>query len=79
MKRGAAQKATVTERGGAITGGRYRYRKRAGVMAGLGLFGQKSVIAETMPIVTAFKFCIGHRKKWAPGSLTDRSSFLVFL
>jgi hypothetical protein len=31
-------------------------------MAGLGLFDQKSVIAVTMPIVTAFKFCIGHRK-----------------
>jgi hypothetical protein len=31
-------------------------------MAGLGLFNQKSVIAVTMPIVTAFKFCIGHRK-----------------
>jgi hypothetical protein len=31
-------------------------------MAGLGLFGQKSVIAVTMPISTAFKFCIGHRK-----------------
>jgi hypothetical protein len=33
-----------------------------GRMAGLGLFDQKSVIAVTMPIVTAFKFCIGHRK-----------------
>jgi hypothetical protein len=31
-------------------------------MAGLGLFDQKSAIAVTMPIVTAFKFCIGHRK-----------------
>ena len=31
-------------------------------MAGLGLFDQKSVIAVTMPIVTAFKFCIEHRK-----------------
>jgi hypothetical protein len=33
-------------------------------MAGLGLFDQKSGIAVTMPIVivTAFKFCIGHRK-----------------
>ena len=31
-------------------------------MAGVGLFDQKSVIAVTMPIVTAFKFCIGHRK-----------------
>jgi hypothetical protein len=28
----------------------------------LGLFGQKSALAVTMPIVTAFKFCIGHRK-----------------
>jgi hypothetical protein len=34
----------------------------AGRVAGLGLFDQKSVIAVTMPIVTAaFKFCIGHR------------------
>ena len=33
-------------------------------MAGLGMFYQKSAIAVTMPIVTAFKFCIciGHRK-----------------
>jgi hypothetical protein len=31
-------------------------------VAGLGLFDQKSAIAETIPIVTAFKFCIGHRK-----------------
>jgi hypothetical protein len=31
-------------------------------MAGLGLFDQKSTIATTMPIVTAFKFCIRHRK-----------------
>jgi hypothetical protein len=34
----------------------------SGAMAGLDLFDQKSVIAVTMPIVTAFKFCIGHRK-----------------
>jgi hypothetical protein len=31
-------------------------------MAGLGLFDQKSAIAVTMPIFTAFKFCIRHRK-----------------
>jgi hypothetical protein len=31
-------------------------------MAGLGLFGQKSTIAVTMPIFTAFNFCIGHTK-----------------
>jgi hypothetical protein len=31
-------------------------------MAGLGLFDQKSAIAVAMPIVTAFKLCIGHRK-----------------
>ena len=31
-------------------------------MAGLGLFDQQSALAVTMPIVTAFKFCIGHRK-----------------
>ena len=33
-----------------------------GLMAGLGLFDQKNAIAVTMPIVTAFKFCIRHRK-----------------
>jgi hypothetical protein len=32
------------------------------LMAGLGLFDQKSALAVTIPIVTAFKFCIGHRK-----------------
>jgi hypothetical protein len=42
-------------------------------MAGLGLFDQKVALAVAMPIATAFKFCIGHRKKWAPESLTDRS------
>jgi hypothetical protein len=37
---------------------------------------KKSVIvaiAVTMPIVTAFKFCIRHRKKRAPESLADKS------
>jgi hypothetical protein len=29
---------------------------------GLGLFDPKSALAVTMPIATAFKFCIGHRK-----------------
>jgi hypothetical protein len=33
-----------------------------GRYAGLGLFDQKSAIAVTMPIATAFKFCIRHRK-----------------
>jgi hypothetical protein len=28
----------------------------------LGLFDQKSALTVTMPIVTAFKFCIEHRK-----------------
>jgi hypothetical protein len=39
-------------------------RKAQGAMAGLGLFDQKSAIAVAMPmpIVTAFKLCIGHRK-----------------
>jgi hypothetical protein len=36
-----------------------RGKKR--LMAGLGLFDQKSALAVTMPVVTAFKFCIGHR------------------
>jgi hypothetical protein len=39
------------------------FRSTEDFMAGLGLFDQKSGIAVTMPIVTAFKFCIGHRKK----------------
>ena len=43
------------------------------VMAGLGLFDQKNAIAVTMPIVTAFKFCVRHIKKWAPESLTGGS------
>jgi hypothetical protein len=48
-------------------------RRVTGGMAGLGLFDQKSAIAVTMPIFTAFKFCIRHRKKRVPESLTDRS------
>ena len=31
-------------------------------MAGLGLFDQKSALAVTILVVTAFKFCIRHRK-----------------
>jgi hypothetical protein len=31
-------------------------------MAGLGLFYQKSALTVTIPIATAFKFCIEHRK-----------------
>jgi hypothetical protein len=45
-------------------------------MAGfLGLFDQKSTIAVTMPIVTAFKFCIGHRKM---GSWIVNQQKLIF-
>jgi hypothetical protein len=51
---------------------------RAYGWAGLGLFDQKNSLAVTTPIATAFKFCIGHRKKWAPESLTDRSWKLDF-
>jgi hypothetical protein len=40
---------------------------------GLTLFDKKSTLAVTMPIATAFKLCVGHRKKWAPESLTNRS------
>jgi hypothetical protein len=47
-------------------------------VAGLGLFDQKSLIAVTIPIATALKFFM-ETGKWAPESLTDRSSFLVFL
>jgi hypothetical protein len=35
---------------------------KMGSMAELGLFDQKSAIAVTMPIATAFKFCIRRRK-----------------
>jgi hypothetical protein len=35
---------------------------RGKLMAGLGLSDQKSALAVTMPIATAFKFCIRHRK-----------------
>jgi hypothetical protein len=42
-------------------------------MAGLGLFDQKSALAVTIPIVTAFKFCIGHRKN----GLLDRKPIEV--
>ena len=31
-------------------------------MVGLGLFDQKGTLAVAMPIVTAFKFCVGHIK-----------------
>jgi hypothetical protein len=45
-------------------------------MAGLmGLFDQKSVIAVTTPIATAFKLCIGHRKM---GSWIVNRQELVF-
>jgi hypothetical protein len=46
-------------------GDRFRIRSVTAVtysMAGLGLFDQKIALAVTTPIVTAFKFCIGHRK-----------------
>jgi hypothetical protein len=32
------------------------------VMAGLGLFDPKITLAVTMPVVTTFTFCVGHRK-----------------
>jgi hypothetical protein len=38
-------------------------------MAGLGLFDQKSALAVAMSIVTAFKFCIGHRENGLLGAL----------
>jgi hypothetical protein len=44
-------------------------------MAGLGLFDQKSALAVTMPVVTAFKFCIGHRKN---GLLNRESTGVKF-
>jgi hypothetical protein len=47
-------------------------------MAGLGFFDQKSVIAVTMPIVTAFKLCIGHRKMGPWIVSRQKLSFGVF-
>jgi hypothetical protein len=47
-------------------------------MAGLGLFDQKSALAVTMPIVTAFKFCIGHRKNGLLIVNRQKLSFGVF-
>jgi hypothetical protein len=43
-------------------------------VAGLGLFDQKSAIAVAMLIAAAaaFKFCIRHRKKRAPGWFVSR-------
>jgi hypothetical protein len=62
------KRATKTPRRPANSTGKWRRPNKGGAlapafMAELGLlFDQKSVIAVTMPIVTAFKFCIGHRK-----------------
>jgi hypothetical protein len=47
-------------------------------MAGLGLFEQKSALAVTMPIATAFKFCIGHRKMSSWIVNRQKSGFGVF-
>jgi hypothetical protein len=48
-------------------------------MAGLGLFDQKSALAETMPIVTAFKFCVGHRKNGLLNRQPTEVKFWCFL
>ena len=50
----------------------------AGHMAGLGLFGQKNVIAATTPIATAFKFCIRHRKNGLLNRLPIEVRFWCF-
>jgi hypothetical protein len=42
-------------------------------MAGLRINNQKNAIAVTVIIVTAFKICISHRKKWALESPADES------
>jgi hypothetical protein len=49
-------------------------------MAGLGLFDQKSALAVTIPIATAFKFCVGHRKNGLLNRYHNRQklSFGVF-
>jgi hypothetical protein len=50
----------------ALTNGHGRYMivtpERTLASVGEFLFDQKSTIAVAMPIATAFKFCIGHRK-----------------
>jgi hypothetical protein len=45
-------------------------------MAGLGLFDQRSAIAVTMPIATAFKFCILDTEKM--GSWIVNRQNLIF-
>jgi hypothetical protein len=47
-------------------------------MAGLGLFDQKSALTVAMFTVTAFKFCIGHRKMGSWVVNRQKSSFGVF-
>ena len=48
-------------------------------MAGLGLFDQKGALAVAMPIVTAFKFCIGHRENGLLNRQPTEVKFWYFL
>jgi hypothetical protein len=47
-------------------------------MAGLAMFDQKNSIEATTPIVTAFKFCIRHRKNGLLNRLPSEVRFLCF-
>jgi hypothetical protein len=47
-------------------------------MAGLGTDDQKSAAHATMPIATAFKTCISHRKNGLLNRLPAKVSFSIF-
>jgi hypothetical protein len=47
-------------------------------MAGLAMFDQKKLIEAITPIVTAFKFCIRHRKNGLLNRLPSEVRFLCF-
>ena len=47
-------------------------------MAGLVIIDQKNSIKATTPVVTAFKFCIRHRKNGLLNRLPSEVRFLCF-
>jgi hypothetical protein len=48
------------------------------LMAGLAIIDQKNPIEATTPVVTAFKFCIRHRKNRLLNRLPSEVRFLSF-
>jgi hypothetical protein len=48
-------------------------------MAGLAIIDQKYSIEATTPVVTAFKFCIRHRKNGLLNRLPSGVRFFLFL